>query len=176
MEEAAQNKFSFKKMLPGLVISVGALAILLYLIDIEAVKDALKLADYRYIPLTILLFFGTVTTRSIAWRIILQEKISLKKAFFTENEGYLLNNILPFRLGEIGRAFLLGQTTPLSFWEVLSTIMVERIFDVAILAGLLLSTLPYVIGADWAMQGAIAAGVLVVVGFGVLYLMARDQK
>lgn len=176
MEEATQNKFSFKKMLPGLVISVGALAILLYLIDIEAVKDALKLADYRYIPLTILLFFGTVTTRSIAWRIILQEKISLKKAFFTENEGYLLNNILPFRLGEIGRAFLLGQTTPLSFWEVLSTIMVERIFDVAILAGLLLSTLPYVIGADWAMQGAIAAGVLVVVGFGVLYLIARDQK
>ena len=136
MEETTQNKFSFKQMLPGLVISVGALAILLYLVDIEAVKDAIKLADYRYIPLTILIFFGTVTTRSIAWRIILQEKISLKKAFFTENEGYLLNNVLPFRLGEIGRAFLLGQTTPLSFWEVLSTIMVERIFTPALTGSL----------------------------------------
>ncbi len=176
MEETTQNKFSFKRLLPGLLISVGALAILLTRVNVGEIKDEIIKANFRYLPLVILIFLGTVTTRSIAWRTILQEKISVKKAFFIENEGYLLNNVLPFRLGELGRAFLLGQTTSLSFWEVLSTIMVERIFDVAIMASLLLSTLPYVIGADWALQGAIAAGVLVVVGFGLLYLMARDQK
>jgi uncharacterized protein (TIRG00374 family) len=173
--ESSSSKQNFRKMLPGLAISIAALVILLLLVDLNAVKEAIQLADYRYLPPALLIFFGTITTRSFGWRAILQEKISFKKAFLTENEGYMLNNVLPFRLGEFGRAFLLSRTTSLSFWEVLSTIMVERIFDVGIMASILLFTVPFVLGADWAMGAAFAAGGLVVAGFVVLYLMARNK-
>jgi hypothetical protein len=173
---SAKQRPTFTRMLPGAAVSVAALAILLFLVDLEAVKEAIRLADYRFLPPAIILFLGTLAARSLAWRTILQEQISFGKAFFTENEGYLLNNVLPFRLGEIGRAFLLSRTTPLSFWEVLSTIMVERIFDVGIMAGLILSTVPLVIGADWAAQAAVATGMLVLLGFAVLYIAARNQE
>lgn len=171
----ARPKLNLKQMLPGIVVSGAAIILVLNLIDIEAFKEAIQMADYRYLPPAVLLFLGTIVARSIAWRAILLERISLRKAFLTENEGYLLNNLLPFRLGEIGRAFLLSRTSPLSFWEVLSTIMVERIFDVGIMAGLLLSTVPFVIGADWALQAALVAGGFVIAGFVALFFMARNQ-
>jgi uncharacterized protein (TIRG00374 family) len=162
-------------MLPGVVISVIALAVLILLIDLEDVKEAIQLADYRYLLPTTILFFATIVARSLGWRTILQEKISFKRAFLTENEGYLLNNVLPFRLGEIGRAFLLSRTATLSFWEVLSTIMVERIFDVGFMASFLLLTVPFVIGAEWALEAAIIAGGLVIAGFVALFLIARNK-
>jgi uncharacterized protein (TIRG00374 family) len=179
MPETMQNKKSkptLRQMLPGLVISIAALAILFLLVDLEAVKEAIQWADYRYLPLTLLFFLATIAARSFGWRTILQEKISFAKAFLTENEGYMLNNVLPFRLGELGRALLLSQTTSLSFWEVLSTIMVERIFDVGIMAGLLIFTVPLILGAEWALEAALVAGGLVIAGFVALYLMARNKR
>jgi len=174
--QSARSPSTLKKMLPGLVISVAALVVLFLLVDLEAVKEAIQLADYRYLFPTVILFFATIGARSMGWRTILQEKISFKKAFLTENEGYLLNNVLPFRLGEIGRAFLLSRTTSLSFWEVLSTIMVERIFDVGLMASFLLLTVPFVIGGEWALQAALIAGGLVIAGFTVLYVIARNKE
>ena len=43
--------------------------------------------------------------------ILLQNKAPYRRVFLTLNQGYLLNNIFPFRLGELGRAFLLSQAT-----------------------------------------------------------------
>lgn len=174
-QAVSKDKSTLRRMLPGLIVSLGALAVLFKLVEFDDVAESIRLADFRLLPLALLGFFGTVFARSLAWRMILREQISVSKAFFTENEGYLLNNVLPFRLGEVGRAFLLGQTTALSFWEVLSTIMVERIFDVGIMAGLLLTTVPFVIGAEWAMRSAVVAGVLVVAGFTALFLIARNR-
>jgi uncharacterized protein (TIRG00374 family) len=174
--QSAKRTSTLKKMLPGLAISAIALVILFLLVDLEDVKEALQMADYRYLFPTAILFFITIGTRSLGWRTILQEKVSFMRTYITENEGYLLNNVLPFRLGEIGRAFLLSRTTPLSFWEVLPTIMVERIFDVGFMAGFLLLSVPFVIGAEWALEAAIIAGGLVIAGFVALYIVARNKE
>jgi len=160
----------------GIIVSLVALGIVIYLIDFNDMVDAIRLADFKYFPLVLLFFFATLSARSMAWRTLLSEKISFGKSFLTINEGYLFNNVLPFRLGEVARAFLLSQTTPITFWEGFSTVVVERIFDVARLAVLLLSTVPLVIGAEQAMQWAIMAAVLGAVGFTVLFLMARYQE
>lgn len=157
-------------------MTVVALAIIFNLVDINEFVGAVQQADFSQIYIVIALFMGTIIARTFAWRAILQEQVSWSKTFWTLNEGYLLNNVLPFRLGELGRAFLLSGTTPLSFWEVLSTIMVERIFDIALLAGLLLSTVPFVVGADWAMQAALGAGGIVIVGFVVLFAIASRPQ
>lgn len=178
MTENEQTNFwkDFRRMLPGLLISVVAIAILLYFVDLDNVKQAWKETDYRLVPVAAAILVLSMLARSVAWRTILQEQISVGKSFFTINEGYLLNTVLPFRLGELGRAMLLSTTAGLSFWEILATIVVERIFDVALMAGLLLATIPFVIGADWALQAAVTAAVLVVVGFVVLYLVTRNQE
>jgi hypothetical protein len=52
----------------------------------------------------------------------------------------------------------------------------ERLLDLAVAAGLLLSTLPFVVGATWAREAAVVVGAGVLVGFGVLYLLARNRE
>ena len=162
--------------MPGLVISAISLAVVFYFADIRHMVSALRLADFRLIAAGTGLSLLWLAVRGIAWRTLLQEKATFKQVFLTVNEGYLLNNILPLRLGEIGRAFLLGRKANLGFWQVFSSILIERALDLAIAAGLLLSTLPFVVGADWALQAALVAAGLVTTGLVVLYILARNRS
>jgi uncharacterized protein (TIRG00374 family) len=164
-----------RRMLPGISITIVFIVVLLLFIDIQQVKEAWQTADYRFVPPAAMILLLSILGRAFGWRAILQEKISVGKTFLTLNEGYTLNTFLPFRLGELGRAMLLSSTTDLSIWEVLTTIMVERIFDLALMSGLLLSSLPFVVGADWALQAAITTGILVVIGFAILFILAHNQ-
>jgi uncharacterized protein (TIRG00374 family) len=168
-------KSDLRRMLPGLGISLLAVALLLTQVDAGTIIADLQKADFRYLPLIILLFLISMFSRAFGWRAILQGKISVSRAFWTINEGYFLNNLLPFRLGEIGRAFLLNRTEGLPFWEVLPTIMIERIFDVAFTAGMLLISLSFVVSEGSSQLIAYIILALVAVGFMVLFLTVRNQ-
>jgi hypothetical protein len=172
----AKGSSIWVRMLPGLVITAVAVLALIYLVDFDQMKQALALADYRVLPLVLLFFFGTLVSRSMAWRTVLMERARFRDCFLTLNQGYLLNNVLPFRLGELGRALLMGGRVSISFWQALSSIVVERVFDLGIAAGLLLATLPFVVGADWARSAAMVSLVIVVIGFAMLFVMARRPE
>jgi uncharacterized protein (TIRG00374 family) len=167
---------SLVRMLPGLLVTFIALAVLYFFVDLDTLTTAFALQDYRWLPLVILAFFGTLLARTQAWRTILEGRSKFKESFLVLNQAYLLNNVLPFRLGELGRALLLSGRVGLSFWRVLSTVVVERVFDLGIAAGLLLATLPLVVGADWARSAALVAIALVIVGFVTLFIMARNPE
>jgi uncharacterized protein (TIRG00374 family) len=164
---------NWRRIIPGLLISALSLVVILYLVDLDRMIDALRMANYRFVALMLFATLVWLLVRTVVWRTLLQEQATYKQVFLTVNEGYLLNNVLPFRLGEVGRAFLLGRKADLEFMRVFSTILIERALDVAFSAGLLLSTLSFVVGAAWASQAAIIAGSLVLVGLAVLYLLAR---
>jgi glycosyltransferase 2 family protein len=163
-------------MLPGFIVSAAALAIVFYFANMQELLEAVRLADYRLVAAGTLVSFIWLVVRGMAWGQILQNRVSFKTIFFTLNEGYMLNNILPFRLGEVGRAFLLGRKTDLGFWQVLSSILIERALDLALAAGLLLATIPFVVGAGWAIQGAVISGAIVALGLGFLYAIARNRQ
>lgn len=113
--------------------------------------------------------------RARVWQTLLQGKAGYRDVFLTLNEGYLLNNILPFRLGEVGRAYLLGRKAKLDFWQVLPSVLLERMFDVVVAAALLLLTLPFIAGVSWAGQAAAGTGGLAVLGLAGVHLLARNQ-
>lgn len=164
------------RMLPGLAVTAVAVIALLYFVDLDELQQALGRVDLGVLPLVAVLFFGTLGSRAMAWRTTLMEQAAFKDTFFVLNQGYLLNNVLPFRLGELGRALLLGGRAGMRFWRVLSSIVIERVFDLGIAAGLLLGTLPLVIGADWARSAALIAGILVVAGFAILFVLASRPQ
>ena len=163
------------RALPGILVSLSALVALIYFIDIGEVKNDLLQADYRYLILVLALYVLALMTRAIAWRKLLLDEIPYRDVFFTLNAGYLLNNILPLRLGELGRALILGRHG-LGFWRVLSTILVERVFDFAIISGMLLTTLPFITGASQANKVAITVFCMVLIGFVIFYLIARYRE
>jgi hypothetical protein len=174
-EPRAISRQDWRKILPGILISGLALAVIFYLVDLERLISALRLADYRFIALLLAISLLWIVVRAVAWRTLLQERAPLGIVFLTLNQGYMLNNLLPLRLGEVGRAFLLGRKARLSFLQVFSTVLIERAMDVALAAGVLLGTLPFVVGGGLAWQAAAMAGGLVLAGLLMLHLLARNQ-
>ncbi len=166
----------WRKLVPGLIISAIAVVAILYFVDLRRLLGALQQADYRYIALFFGISIAWLAVRGLVWRTLLQEQASFSQVFLTLNEGYLLNNILPFRLGELGRAFLLSKKANLGFLQVFSTILIERALDVAFAAGLLFATLPFVMRVNLAWQAAVTMGSLVIVGLALLYLAGTQPK
>lgn len=161
---------------PGFLISILCLVAVFAIADFDRLGESLRYADYIYFIPSILVFLLAIVTRTFAWRILLDRSATPVQAFFALNEGYLLNNLLPFRLGEFGRGFLLSRTARIGFFRVLSSILIERIFDLSMVVGILLITLPFVVGAEaWARPTALTMAVLLVTALLLLHLLARNR-
>jgi hypothetical protein len=111
--------------------------------------------------------------RTVSWWLLLTRSVSLGRTFATLNEGYLLNNLLPWRLGELGRAILMGRQPGMSTLRVLSTIVIERTYDIILGTTLLLAMLPVVLRLDWAARAAAIWGGAVVLALIALWLLVR---
>ncbi len=98
-----------RRWLPGALISLLLVAAILYFVDLPRVVDALRSADYRLLALALVLSFVWMIVRAVVWRTLLRGRAPYGLVLLTLGEGYLMNNFLPFRLGELGRAFLLSR-------------------------------------------------------------------
>ncbi len=108
-----------KRWLPGVLISLVALYLVFQLANINDLQTAFTTISPIFIAASVLITIVFCITRSFAWRILLDNKPTVGQTFFAINTGYLLNNLFPFRAGEIGRAVLLGQTTGLGTFHVI---------------------------------------------------------
>lgn len=165
-----------KRWLPGAIISILLIGAILYFVDLRAMMNAIRNANYGLLSIALALGFAWMGIRAVVWRTLLRERASLKDVFFTIGEGYLLNNFLPFRLGEIGRAFLLSRKSDMQFMEILPTIVIERVMDLGYSAIILLAALPFVVGAEGAGQIGITVGIIVFVGIVMLYVLAHYNQ
>jgi uncharacterized protein (TIRG00374 family) len=165
-----------KRWLPGAVISLLLIAAILYFVDLRAMLEAVRNADYGLLLIAFAIGFLWMAVRTIVWRTLLRNRASYSDVFWTVGEGYLLNNFLPFRLGEIGRAFLLSRKSGLQFMEILPTIVIERAVDLGFSAAVLLAALPFVVGAEGSENIGMIVGILVILGLVLLYGLARNNR
>ena len=165
-----------KRWLPGALVSILLIAAILYFVDFRAMAQAIRSANYLILLLALPISFVWMAVRGIVWRTLLRNRAPYRDVFLTLGEGYLMNNFLPFRLGEVGRAFLLSRKSDLQFMEIIPTIVIERAVDLAYSAGILLVSLPFVVGAEGAGQIGAIVGVVVIIGLVVLYLLARNRE
>ncbi len=165
-----------RRWLPGVVISLIAILLIVHYVDLHRFVEAIRSANYWLLLAFLIVSVTWLMLRGIVWRTLLRGRASYRDVFWTLCEGYILNAFLPFRLGEVGRAFLLGRKAKLGFMDVLSTIVIERVLDLAFSAAILLSAVPFVVGAAGAGRIAIAIGALVILGMVVLYLLARNRE
>ncbi|HUF37844.1 MAG TPA: lysylphosphatidylglycerol synthase transmembrane domain-containing protein [Anaerolineales bacterium] len=161
---------------PGLLISLICLVAVFSIADFRKLKEAIALADYGYVAPALVVFLLAFVTRAFAWRALLKEKATPVQTFFALNEGYLLNNLLPFRLGEIGRGFLLSRTAKIGFLQVMSSILIERVLDLSLVVGILLIAMTFVVGAsEWAQPAAISVAVVLLAAVVFLFILAHNR-
>ena len=156
----------------GLVISAVALVLALVGIDFRRLAETLAQAEYVYlIPATvgILLY---LLVRGIRWRLLLDQRVSLTRTFWVTNIGYLVSNVLPFRLGDPARAVVIGRSGEVSTAAALSTVVVERVLDMLMVVLILAGVAPFISGTESAVGAGIVAGGAAVAAMAVLLLLA----
>ena len=74
---------------------------------------------------------GALALRSIRWRVLLsmRHSVSIADAYWATSAGYLGNNFLPARAGEVIRTLMISRRTGLSRTFVLTTALCERVVD-----------------------------------------------
>jgi uncharacterized protein (TIRG00374 family) len=163
-----------RRWLPGVLISLVFIAVLVQTVDWDSVLFAFAAVDWRFVVLHGLFYFASLSSRAMGSRTLLEDRPTFGQSFLAMMEGYLLNNVLPLRLGELGRAFVLGRYTGLGTFHALPAIMIERAYDLAYAALILMGTLPFVLqDVAWARPVALTTLGLVAIGLLSLHLIAR---
>jgi glycosyltransferase 2 family protein len=165
-----------RRWLPGAIVSIFLIALILYYVDFAAVVRAIAHANLSILLFAFATGFVWMLVRAQVWRTLLRNRASYSAVFWTVGEGYLLNNFLPFRLGEVGRAYLISRKSEVKFMEAIPTIIIERAMDLGYSAIILLAALPYVVGAGGAQRIGYVIGAVIIVAFVILYLLARYNQ
>lgn len=120
------------RVLLGIAISVFFLAWALGQVeDFDLVGQALSRANYIFVIPALGVYFFGVWLRAWRWRFLLRPMadIPTNRLFPIVVIGYMANDVLPARLGEIVRSYVIGEREGLSKAAAFSTIAVERLFD-----------------------------------------------
>ena len=116
----------------GVLVSVVTLASLVLLVDRQELIHALLSANYLYLAPAIVIYFVGQWFRSVRWKYLLSPvaDIPVKRLYPVVIIGYMANNVLPARLGELVRALLLAQREEdVSVPASIATLSVERLYD-----------------------------------------------
>jgi glycosyltransferase 2 family protein len=128
-----------KKLIISLVIGSLVSALTLYLsfrnVPLDQLATYLRTINYWYLVPLVALVIVTFILRTFRWQIILGniERIEFWQAFHPLIIGFMLNCILPGRVGELARPVLLRQKRGVSVTTGIATVAAERIFDIAAL-------------------------------------------
>ncbi|MGD0844878.1 MAG: lysylphosphatidylglycerol synthase transmembrane domain-containing protein [Geobacteraceae bacterium] len=125
------KRFHNKKLWIGLGISLFFLFLLFRKIDFHKLLAAFREMDYRYLWPALLFTFVSYFFRAVRWYFLLLpiKKTRLKNLFPATMIGYMANNILPARLGEFVRAYVLGEKEGIAISAVFASLVIDRLFD-----------------------------------------------
>lgn len=123
----------------GRVIVLGAVVSLaaIYLIftqlrdnDLSLIGVALGNARYSYVALSAAIIAAGLFARGARWQALLNNDLPFWRAFSINNVAYLINGLIPFRVGELAKVYLATRADPpVPVLRSTSTIIVERLLD-----------------------------------------------
>jgi uncharacterized protein (TIRG00374 family) len=156
----------------GIAVSVFAIWILVHSVDVAAALDVLRTASPMWIAVMFVTATFDVVARGARWRALLAPIAPLpyRRVLGYTYIGYLANNVLPARLGELYRSHALGEGEGLSRTTVLGTVVVERVVDTVMVVAIAALAV-VVLSARGIMTSAVLLGLafvtLLVIGLGL---------
>jgi uncharacterized protein (TIRG00374 family) len=161
------------RIVAGLAVSAIFLYLALRGVRFREVGEALREANYLWLVPAVAAIVASLGLRAVRWRLLFHpvRDLRLSVLFGSMNVGYLVNTVLPLRLGEVVRAYLVGQMERVGAARALSTVAVERVLDMVVTLAYLAAVLPFVSLPEGAGP-KIAAITLVAVGALLVMLVA----
>ncbi len=158
----------------GLIITTAFLAFFLSRTDFGQIRDSFSGANYALAVAGIPLYFFGYWCRAFRWSLLLRpvKRIRVSRLYPVVLIGLMSNDVAPARIGEVVRAYLVGQRESIEKSAAFGTIALDRVYDGLTLVAIL-GVMVVVSGADTTVKslGLGAAG-LFLVGTSVLVAMA----
>ncbi len=120
-------------MLLGIAISAGLLFWALRGVQLAEVARQIRAAHPWPLAIAVVLATLTFPLRIFRWSLLLRDDddrpLPAGPLWHAIAIGFMANNLLPFRAGELVRTFTVTRLSPARFTAAISSIAVERIFD-----------------------------------------------
>ena len=119
------------KVIIGVVISLAGIYWAFKDFDFFDFKQSIQQIELAYLLLATLFLWGSVWLRGLRWKWLFKESASPSVASLYRAEliGYFGNNVLPLRLGELLRTYIVGKENNFAKSFVFGTIVIERLMD-----------------------------------------------
>jgi len=165
-------------------LAVGAVISLLFLylaargIRWEDFAGALRRTRYLYlIPGVAFTMLGHFS-RSVRWKYMMSpvKECALSRLWSATAIASMVNHLLPARLGEFVRAYVIGRSEQVSKSAAFATIVYERVVDVFVLIVLLWFSMMQISGPPWLQRSATLLVVFNLALFGLLVAMVRWRQ
>lgn len=142
---------AFVRLGSGAAISGVCVFLVLQVVDLGQVGRHIGAATWPLLILGVIAIWADLLLRSMRWQALLQPLADIPLVRVTRYllVGYLANNVLPARVGELVRGHYAGGREGVSRASVVGTIIVERVLDVL---GLVL-----IAGLAWSVTGMLGS-------------------
>ncbi len=166
------------RALVGILISVVTLVAILRGVDLGQVADILRSATPGWLAVMVAGIAVDLMTRGVRWGRLLEpvRHVPYRRMVEYLLIGYLANNVLPARLGELVRCHYLGDREGVSRTTALGTVVVERVVDTAVVVSIAALAI-VVLQVRGLVANAVLLGLavtaLLVVGLAVLVVAHR---
>jgi len=122
----------------GILISVACVWLVLRGVDLNQTAALLGSARLPWLGLAIVAITADMFFRALRWQCLIApiKQVPLRRLAGYMLVGYLANNFLPARLGELVRSHYLGDREGISRSATLGTVVVERVVDTVVLVGI----------------------------------------
>lgn len=180
MTEASKSSRAgdFVRVAVALLISGVAIWLLVRQIDLQAFLAALRSLTPLAMVLIVACFTVGLFVRGLVCWLILGKEFTFSAAFWAMNVGYLLNSILPLRLGEVGRAVMLVRhgKGKHNYPEVFAAIVTERMMDLMVGSLFFLATLPLMVGESNLKRVVIITAAALLIASGVIFVSTSYRE
>ena len=167
------------QFLIGLVISAVAVYLSLRKIDFNALWTALQSVHFFFFIPAIAAQLACFFLKGTGWRYLLfpaKQEIRVTSTTRVLIIGLMVNNLLPAKMGELARGYLMGEKEKLPKSLCLSTVAVEHLLDILILTLFLIILLPLVTLPPWLRTSGMVVGLTAVGMIVVLFLVMRREE
>ncbi len=160
----------------GVLLALVGLAWVLHDFQLARLREMIGHLEYRWIALAVVCDVMSYLCQGARWRLLLLPvgDVSTLRATQAVYAGLFTNEILPMRLGELVRAYLVARWTAVKFVAVLPSLLVERFFDsLWLVVGIGLTAMFVPLPKDL-LRAADALGVIVLAAAGIMaYFVLR---
>lgn len=162
----------------GVVVSIASLVLAVKTVSIEETWSALRQTDY-YPLLPALAALGlTLAGKAARWKLLFDPRaghVPLSKAFSVLIIGQMINLLFPLRMGEIARAYFMGEMAGSNKPLAMATVMVEKAVDmlaVLLLVIVLLLAMPF---PEWLQRPALSLAAISILLLAALLFLAHQR-